>query len=257
VVVRLLPEDTPAPVLPEDHPIDVLFEDDYLLALQKPAGVVSHPTFGHPAGSLLNAVLFHARNWPSSQRPSLVGRLDKLTSGVILVAKSSESHARLQRTLADGVSSKEYLAIVRGTVQDRGSISLRLRRDPRDRRRVVADGGGIASLTRFEKLASRESPPLGFMRCELVTGRMHQIRVHFSASGWPIVGDRKYSASTQPAIEPGASLQSAIDAFPRQALHAWRLSFPHPFTREHMMITAPLPQDMHQLIADCGWKEPR
>lgn len=203
VRVRVPEEDTRAPVLPEDFPIDTLFQDDHLLAVNKPAGVVSHPTFRHPCGSLLNAVLFCAQTWQPDQRPSLVGRLDKLTSGLVLIAKSAAAHAALQRVLSDRSSCKEYLAVVRGTVdRERGSIQLALRRDPQDRRRVVAAPDGVPSLTRFERVAEAELPPIALLRCELVTGRMHQIRVHLSANGWPIVGDRTYGGSRQAPLPP-------------------------------------------------------
>jgi 23S rRNA pseudouridine1911/1915/1917 synthase len=221
---------------------------------------VSHPTFRHPTGSLLNAVLFHARSWPSPQRPSLVGRLDKHTSGAVIVAKSTDAHARLQRALAQPASRKEYLAIVHGPVRPgRGDIALRLRRDPDDRRRVVGSArDGAASLTRFERLAVHDAPPLALLRCELLTGRMHQIRVHLSASGWPIVGDRKYGRATvaqsaDSEIAGDSGIAEAVTTLERQALHAWRVSFIHPFTGEHISVTAPLPQDLDDIVEKCDW----
>jgi 23S rRNA pseudouridine1911/1915/1917 synthase len=254
VRVRVPEEHTPAPLLPEDLPIDALFEDDHLLAVNKPAGIVSHPTFRHPFGSLLNGVLFHARTWPPDRRPSLVGRLDKLTSGLVVIAKSATVHATLQRTLAGRSSCKEYLAVVSGTLdRERGSIQLPLRRDSRDRRRVVAAPDGVPSLTRFERVAAVDLPPLALLRCELVTGRMHQIRVHLSANGWPIVGDRKYGGPLHPKLTGRSGLQEIVESFPRQALHAWRLTFTHPSSGERLTITAPLPQDMRDLVEACGW----
>ena len=260
VVVRVPDADVPAEVLPEDRPVVRLFEDDDLLIVDKPAGVVSHPTFRHPTGSLLNAVLFHARSWPSPQRPSLVGRLDKHTSGAVIVAKSTDAHARLQRALAQPASRKEYLAIVHGPVRpERGDIALRLRRDPDDRRRVVGSArDGAASLTRFERLAVHDAPPLALLRCELLTGRMHQIRVHLSASGWPIVGDRKYGRATvaqsaDSELAADSEIAEAVTTLERQALHAWRVSFIHPFTGEHISVTAPLPQDLDDIVEKCDW----
>ena len=253
VTVRLLDADVPV-THPENRPIELLFEDEHLLIVSKPAGVVSHPTFRHPGGSLLNALLFHARDWPPGQRPSLVGRLDQQTSGAVIVARSTAAHARLQAALASRASRKEYLAVVHGPMHQRhGGIALRLRRDPDDRRRVVASAhDGAASLTRFERLEMRESPALALVRCELVTGRMHQIRVHLAARQWPIVGDRKYGRPLTSSIdlEPAAA---AIAAFPRQALHAWRLSFTHPFIGRQVAVTAPLPPDLAALLAVCGW----
>jgi 23S rRNA pseudouridine1911/1915/1917 synthase len=166
---------------PEDVTLDILFEDEHLLALNKPAGVVMHPSYKNAAGTLLNALLWHARGWPVPQRPSLVGRLDKLTSGVVVVAKTAAIHAALQRTMA-AAAEKDYLAVVYGRVNvARGEIDLRLAKDRRDPRRVVASAHvGAASLTRFERLARVAAPAVGLslVRCRLVTGRTHQIRVH-------------------------------------------------------------------------------
>ena len=259
-VTVLLPDEVPrSPVLAEEGPLHRLFEDDHLLVVNKPAGMVSHPTYLHPDGSLLNVLLWHARTWPAGQRPSLVGRLDKLTSGAVVVAKTAEAHARLQRTLAASLSEKSYLAVVYGPVStERGEIGLRLRRHPEDRRRVIATADdGLASLTRFERLDQAEASGccVALMRCQLVTGRMHQVRVHMAASGWPLVGDSKYG---EPRWERAADvrLRDALSAFPRQALHAWRLSFVGPFTRERVNVEAPVPADMCGLIQVCGLTAP-
>jgi len=246
VSVELPDEEPPVPVLAEAGPLDCLYEDEHLLIVGKPAGIVSHPTFRHPSGSLLNRVLAHAQGWPAGQRPSLVGRLDKHTSGAVLIAKTAEAHARLQRTLASSFSEKTYLAVVFGPVtQPRGTIDLPLGRDPDDRRRVVAvRGEGLPSLTRFERVDEAEVGDcrVALVRCQLVTGRMHQIRVHLAARGWPIVGDAKY----------GDSSRSTRVVFDRQALHAWRLAFDHPFTNTRVVVHAPVPEDMQALLDMCG-----
>lgn len=255
VTVQLPDEQPRAPVLPEAGPLDCLFEDEHLLIVNKPAGVVSHPTFLHPGGSLLNVVLHHARAWTPGQRPSLVGRLDKLTSGALVVAKTTEAHARLQRTLASSFSEKSYLAVVYGPVErERGTIDLRLRRHPDDRRRVIAAAdAGLASITRFERLALADAGgcPVALMRCQLVTGRMHQVRVHMAASGWPLVGDPKYG---EPRWQQCADerQRTALERFPRQALHSWRTAFEHPFTQQQIAVEAPLPDDMRGLMDTCG-----
>ncbi len=188
----------------ENVALDVLYEDEHLLALDKPAGMVVHPTYKHATGTVMNALLWRARGWPAGQRPSLAGRLDKDTSGIVLVAKTAAVHAALQRTLArtgrpaaDRTGSeKVYLAVVHGRVNvARGTIDLRLARDRGDRRRVVAsDTVGAPSLTHFERLARTDGPDPGVsvLRCRLMTGRTHQIRVHLAARGWPIVGDPVY-----------------------------------------------------------------
>lgn len=243
-----------APVLAEALPIAPLFEDDHLLVVDKPAGMVSHPTYRHTAGTLVNALLGYAQRWPLGQRPSLVGRLDKQTSGAVVVAKTADVHARLQRTLASAHSDKSYLAVVYGEVAARGEIRLHLRRHPDDRRLVMAtDDEGRPSVTMFARLdhARFGDEGVSLVRCRLVTGRMHQIRVHLSARSWPIVGDAKYGEPRWRAIaEPGVA--RVLESFPRQALHAWRIAFSHPITGEPIAVEAPVPADMMALLHACG-----
>jgi 23S rRNA pseudouridine1911/1915/1917 synthase len=233
----------------EDVRFDVLYEDDHLLALDKPAGVVVHPTYKHPKGTVMNALLWHARAWPATQRPSLVGRLDKLTSGILVVAKTAAVHAALQRTSLS--SEKDYLAVVYGRVSVAGGqIDLRLGRDRGDRRRVVASATvGAPSLTRFERLARVAAPRAGLsiLRCRLATGRTHQIRVHMAARGWPLVGDPTYGEPRwSQVIDP--ALAATLQAFPRQALHAWRVAVTHPMTHDRLLLEAPVPRDLEGLL---------
>ena len=239
----------------EDVRLDILHEDDHLLALDKPAGLVVHPTYKHTAGTLMNALLWYARAWPSGQRPSLVGRLDKLTSGIIIVAKTAALHAALQRELASSASEKDYLAVVYGRVNvARGEIGLRLRRDRGDRRRVVASATvGASSLTRFERLARVAAPRAGLslVRCRLATGRTHPIRVHLAARGWPLVGDLTYGEPRWSQVTD-ATLAAALRTFPRQALHAWRVAVVHPITRERLLLEAPVPSDIEALLKASG-----
>ena len=239
----------------EDVRLDILHEDDHLLALDKPAGLVVHPTYKHTAGTLMNALLWYAREWPSGQRPSLVGRLDKLTSGIIIVAKTAALHAALQRELASSASEKDYLAVVYGRVNvARGEIGLRLGRDRGDRRRVVASATvGASSLTRFERLARVAAPRAGLslVRCRLATGRTHQIRVHLAARGWPLVGDLTYGEPRWSQVTD-ATLAAALRTFPRQALHAWRVAVVHPITRERLLLEAPVPSDIEALLNASG-----
>ena len=256
VVSVMLPAEAPRPAMAaQDVGLDVLYEDDYLLAIDKPAGIVVHPTYKNAAGTTMNALLFHARAWPAPQRPSLVSRLDKLTSGIIVVAKTAAAHAALQKTMSPTRSEKDYLAVVYGRVNvARGEIDLRLGPDPNDRRKVVASTTvGAESLTRFARLARVAAPRAGLslLRCRLATGRTHQIRVHLAARGWPLVGDPMYGEPRwQQVTDP--LLAATLRAFPRQALHAWRAAFTHPMTRERLTIEAPMPKDLENLVKAAG-----
>jgi len=219
----------------EPVPLDVLYEDDALMAVNKPAGMVVHPSFRNPSGTLLNGVLWRVRD-RKDIRPGLVSRLDKDTSGVVVVALSPGVHARLQRDAHACRVIKEYLAIVRGTPQTSdGRIASALRRDPADRRRVIADPTGVPSETTYSVIANDDGYSL--VSCRLGTGRTHQIRVHFASTGSPIAGDRTYG-SADPLIR-------------RQALHAWRITFPHPLSRKLVRIEAPVPDDIC-----CAWRDP-
>jgi 23S rRNA pseudouridine1911/1915/1917 synthase len=213
---------------PEEAPLSILYEDQHLLAVNKPPGVVVHPTYKRLSGTLLNAILWHVRE-RGEARPGILTRLDKDTSGVVVVAFGEGVHAAMQRDAAAGRIRKEYLAIVHGTPRPpSGVIREPLGRDPDDRRRVIVTPGGAFSETRYE--ATRPlANNLSLVRCELVTGRTHQIRVHLSSRGWPILGDALYGGRT--------------DQMPRQALHAWRISLLHPLTRERLIVEAPHPPD--------------
>jgi 23S rRNA pseudouridine1911/1915/1917 synthase len=238
---------------PENLPLEILYEDTWLLAVNKPAGVVVHPTYKHADGTLLNALLWRARDWPAGERPTIVGRLDRLTSGLVIAAKTRAVHSALQRAMAS--ADKEYLAVVYGRgIPARGSIDLRLGRARDDRRRVVvSETFGVACATRFERIARVTADPVGLslVRCRLITGRMHQIRVHLAARGWPIVGDPVYGRPHWARI-PNGPLAAALHAFERQALHAWRVTFVHPITDERMSIEAPPPGDFARLQEIAG-----
>jgi len=247
----------------EDLALEVVFEDDHLLAVNKPAGLVVHPTYKHRNGTLLNGLLWRARLWPDGQRPSLVNRLDRLTSGLVLVAKTPAVHARLQRSLESGEAEKDYLALTYGRVRHpRGRIELPLVRDAADLRRVAVTRTGLPSVTLFHRLGTAPGPRAGLtlLRCRLITGRMHQIRVHLAARGWPIVGDPVYGEPRWSTISD-PDLADTLRAFPRQALHAWRIAVPHPVTRDRTKLEAPLPPDMQSLFTACHlmglWPERR
>ncbi len=226
---------SPEPGARSLEPAEILFEDDSLLAVAKPAGIVVHPTYKHASGTLLDAVRAYGRSWSDSCQPSVVGRLDKLTSGLVIVAKGPVVHHQLQVAMAS--AEKHYLAVVHGRVNTaRGTIDLKLARDPGDRRRVVAsETVGARSRTEFERLARTREASL--LQCRLLTGRMHQIRAHLFARGWPIVGDPKYTDPRRPAL-----------GFTRQALHAWRTTFRHPVGGARIVIEAPVPEDLNELL---------
>jgi 23S rRNA pseudouridine1911/1915/1917 synthase len=242
---------TRVPMAAEAVALTLLYEDDHLLVIDKPPGIVVHPTYKHMTGTIMNALLWRARLWPAHHRPSIVGRLDKLTSGIVVVAKTATVHAALQREMTTSRCDKDYLAVVYGRVPiARGDIDLRLGRDRSDRRRVLASATvGAPSLTRFERLGRVAAPHAGLslLRCRLTTGRTHQIRVHLAARGWPIVGDPTYGEPRWTQISD-PTLAATLRAFPRQALHAWRLGLTHPITRERVVIEAPVPRDIEELL---------
>ena len=229
--------DVPARQRPkaEALPIDVVYEDDDLLVVNKPAGQVAHPAYKNASGTLLNALLAHAAGkWT----PALVNRLDKDTSGLVLVAKSGAIQTALQHAMNRNDVEKDYLAVVRGKPSpSKGTINLALDRDPWDRRKVmVRDRGGQPSVTRYERLGTSPDGKISRVKCRLITGRTHQIRVHLAARGWPIVGDATYGTK-DPRIA-------------RQALHAWRLALTHPRTGRRMTFTAAIPRDIETLNPD-------
>jgi 23S rRNA pseudouridine1911/1915/1917 synthase len=216
---------------PEEGPLDIRYEDEWMLVVNKPSGVVVHPTYKNTSGTLLNAVLWHVRDRVGAQ-PGILTRLDKGTSGLVVIALTPDVHAVMQKDAAAARTCKRYLAIVGGSPEPRqGRIVLPLARDAEDRRRVVVTADGARCETRYEVLSDGES--LSILQCELVTGRTHQIRVHLAAAGWPILGDEVYGL-------PDARIA-------RQALHAWRIALPHPVTRQRIEFESRLPDDMRAL----------
>jgi 23S rRNA pseudouridine1911/1915/1917 synthase len=254
-----VPDPRPTELLPEDIPLAVLYEDEHLLAIDKPAGLVVHPAPGHASGTLVNALLHRTRDLRGiggELRPGIVHRLDRDTSGVLLVAKTDLAHASLSRQMKRRSMKKEYLALVAGIPRVRkGEVAFPIGRDPRDRKRMKAfratdpaPPGAREARTLFE--IEREWFPLGLtlLRCRLITGRTHQIRVHLAASGLPVVGDPVYGRPRFDRVGD-AALRKRLDEFPRQALHAERVAFRHPESGEPLEITAPIPPDLSELFA--------
>jgi len=210
--------------------LEILFEDEYLIAIDKPAGLVVHPTYKNAAGTLLDEL----RVRQPDVSLSVVGRLDKLTSGIVVVAKRPAVHAALQRTWPE--AEKDYLAVVRGCPDAHGRIALPIGTDPADRRRRMVTPLGAASVTDFERLEYDAATDRSVVRCRLLTGRRHQIRVHLASRGWPIVGDAVYG--------------EALDGFPRHALHAWRLVLTHPVTGARVDLAPTRVVDLSTHIGD-------
>jgi len=219
--------------LPEEGPLSIVFEDEWIIVLDKPPGIVVHPTYKNWSGTLLNSVLWRMRDRAGTQ-PGILTRLDKDTSGLVVMALTPDIHAAMQRDQTAGRVHKEYLAVVQGSPEPAsGSIVRPLARDVADRRRVVVTEAGAPSETRYQVIAGLRNG-LSLVRCELVTGRTHQIRVHLASGGWPIVGDALYGVTDS--------------TIARQALHSWRVRFPHPITRQSIELEAPIPSDMRSLI---------
>jgi 23S rRNA pseudouridine1911/1915/1917 synthase len=248
------PEAPPLPTPPaQEMPLDVLYEDDHLLALNKPPGLLVHPTPKERADTLWNGLLFRAKEWGEGNLPGLVHRLDRDTSGVLLVAKNRPVLAALARALRSKEAEKHYLALVYGRVEaTKGRIDLGILRHPEDRRRWAASKSeGQPSSTLWERIAESERAPLSLLSCRLLTGRTHQIRVHLSAKGWPIVGDPLYGEPRYLGIAD-PEIRERCREFPRQALHARRLVFVHPVTRQRMEVEAPVPGDLAGLLGTAG-----
>ncbi|MGZ5381021.1 MAG: RluA family pseudouridine synthase [Thermoanaerobaculia bacterium] len=254
VIEITLPAPPPprADLLAQDIALSVLFEDSDLLVLDKPAGLVVHPAVGHRDGTLVNALLHRSKDWAGpADRPGLVHRLDKDTSGVLVIAKTERAMAALGKAIKERFLEKEYLAVVYGHPAVRkGRIDLGILRDPRDRKRMATSkSSGRASITLYEILSESSGPLSGLtlLKCTLVTGRTHQIRVHLKALHLPIVGDPTYGSPRWKGIVD-ETLRELCRTFPRQALHAWRLTLKHPTTGEKMTFTAPVPGDVKSLL---------
>lgn len=250
-----VPPAAPAVPAAERIALDIVFEDDDLLVVDKPAGLVVHPAPGNPDGTLVNALLAHCGASLSGiggvRRPGIVHRLDKLTSGLMVVAKTDRAHAGLTAQFADRTLSRDYAAVVWGVPRpSRGEIEGNIGRSPRNRKKMaVLAKGGRAALTRYT-VVRRFGGVASLVHCRLATGRTHQIRVHLSYSGHPLIGDGVYGGGMTPprraALGPGGV--AAVEALGRQALHAFRLAFIHPVTGETVQFETDLPRDIRELI---------
>lgn len=234
-----IPEPEPIEAVPENIPLDIIYEDDDVVVLNKARGMVVHPAPGNYTGTLVNALLYHCSNLSginSAIRPGIVHRLDKDTSGIMIVAKNDAAHISLSQQIQSKTAVRTYLAVVRGNIKtDSGTIETQIARDKTDRKKMaVVKEGGRDAITDYEVLERFGKYTL--VRCRLRTGRTHQIRVHMEYLGYPLVGDPKYSPMKTPFGIKG------------QALHSHTLEFTHPRTGERMKFEAPLPEDMHKII---------
>jgi len=239
---------------PEDLPLDILFEDDDLVVVNKPAGMVVHPAYANLTGTLVNALLAHCQSLSSvggGQRPGLVHRLDKDTSGLLVVAKDDVTHVALARQLSDRKIEREYRAIVWGHLRKKSDrIEAPLARHPKERVKMVIHKDGKHAVTHYEVL--EELPLTSYLKLNLETGRTHQIRVHLASIGHPVFSDATYGGRGKQLAglnhDKTRFATQLLKRFNRQMLHARTLAFIHPVSGELMRFETPIPQDMQQLL---------
>ncbi len=227
-----------AEYLPENLPLDILYEDGDIIVVNKARGMTVHPADTVKSGTLVNALLFHCKDLSGIngvKRPGIVHRLDKDTSGVMVVAKNDLAHVNLAAQIQSKIATRKYLAIVHGVLRDNvGIINGAIGRDKSDRQKMAVVAGGKPAVTEFKVLERFKN--FTYIECKLQTGRTHQIRVHMAAIGHPLLGDTKYTA------------RKNIFEISGQALHSHTLSLIHPATNERMNFTAPLPNDMAKIL---------
>jgi 23S rRNA pseudouridine1911/1915/1917 synthase len=242
------PEPRPSDLEPQAMELEILYEDSEILALNKPAGVVVHPAAGNPDGTLVNALLHHCRDLSGiggAERPGIVHRLDKDTTGVMVVAKTDRAHLALSRAFQWRTTEKTYLALVYGLPHPaEGVVDAPIGRHPRERKRMAVVPEGRPARTLYT--VAERFPGLSLLHCRLITGRTHQVRVHMAHIGHALVGDPLYAGRQWRNLEE--PLRFLCRSFPRQVLHAWRLALDHPVTGERLELEAPLPADLESLL---------
>ena len=260
-IIEVMPQSNPSeqPHLAENIALNVVFEDDSILIINKPAGLVVHPGSGNWEGTLLNALLHHAPQLSEIPRAGIVHRLDKDTSGLLVVAKTLTAQTALVRQLQARTVHREYYALVYGEVDRAGTVDAALGRHPTQRTKMAIVDDGKPAVTHYSVAERFPATSTGsgqatstssgqgctLLRCKLETGRTHQIRVHLASIRHPLVGDSTYIKGAQKCAP---QLRALLAAFPRQALHAAQLGLEHPVTGEWLEWQAPLPEDMAQLL---------
>jgi 23S rRNA pseudouridine1911/1915/1917 synthase len=232
---------------PEPIPLDLVYEDEALLVVNKPAGLVVHPAAGNPAGTLLNALLNYDESLAGLPRAGIVHRLDKNTSGLMVVARNLTAHKRLVEALQARVVKREYLTVVHSVLTAGGRIEAPIGRHPVDRKRMAVVSGGKEAVTHYRVEERYRAHTL--VRVQLETGRTHQIRVHMAHQHIPVLGDPAYGGRLRMPKGADAAFRDVLSSFRRQALHATQLGLTHPISNEEMRWQADVPEDMAQLIA--------
>jgi 23S rRNA pseudouridine1911/1915/1917 synthase len=217
--------------------LNIVYEDEYIIVINKPAGLVVHPAVGNHAGTMLNALLYYAPELASIPRAGIIHRLDKDTSGLLVVTRNLAAHTKLVRKLSQHEIKREYEAVVNGIIISGNTIEAPIGRDPHNRLRMCVREDGKPAVTHYRVIKRYEA--FTHLKVNLETGRTHQIRVHMAYIRHPIVGDQLYAPR----------LKVPLENFKRQALHARRLGFVHPRTNKYMEWEAPLPEDMQKLLA--------
>jgi 23S rRNA pseudouridine1911/1915/1917 synthase len=248
-----MPPPEPVELVPESMALDILFEDRHLIVINKPPGLVVHPAAGHPSGTLVNGIVHHCPDLEGiggEMRPGIVHRLDKDTSGVIVVAKSARVLADLSAQFKSRRVAKQYLALVHGVPdRGRGTIDLPVGRHPTDRKKMsTASPRGRTALTLWRVKEKFRGAAL--LEIDLKTGRTHQIRVHCQSMGHPLLGEKVYGSRKMGAhpTKGDAVTEAALPGIPRQMLHAFQLRLVHPVSAEDLQFQAPVPADMNAVI---------